>query len=167
MKKIMVGGIMRRIHKRVLGPSDTGISSTTSDIWLLGVCYKISQEEFSRDATTSNELVAFTMLLFHHFGRYWRKPLHEPLDHQYIEILHLFGDSEVSTFSINNLLTGSWIVYIPSLQVTFTFPQSLGIMGGKPRSSTYVASVQDDIAFYLNPYDVQSVEASSYHCTNH
>ncbi|KAJ9173912.1 hypothetical protein P3X46_017000 [Hevea brasiliensis] len=310
MKKIVAGGSMRRIHERVLGPSRTGIPSTTSDIWLLGVCYKISQDESSGDAAASNGLAAFThdfssrilltyrrgfdaigdskfisdvgwgcmlrssqmlvaqALLFHHLGRSWRKPLQKPLDHQYVEILHLLGDSEASPFSIHNLIhagkayslaAGSWVGpyavchsweslarfkrkdnnleyqllpmavyvvsgdedgerggapvvciedasrhclefsggqanwtpilllvplvlglekvnprYIPSLQATFTFPQSLGIMGGKPGASTYIVGVQDDCAFYLDPHDVQPVvnisrdgmeaDTSSYHC---
>ncbi|KAJ6420367.1 hypothetical protein OIU84_027834 [Salix udensis] len=42
----------------------------------------------------------------------------QPLDREYVEILHLFGDSESSTFSIHNLLragkayglaAGSWV----------------------------------------------------------
>ncbi|KAF9663122.1 hypothetical protein SADUNF_Sadunf17G0005600 [Salix dunnii] len=33
-----------------------------------------------------------------------RKPLDKHLDREYVEILHLFGDSESSTFSIHNLL---------------------------------------------------------------
>ena len=40
---------MRRFQERVLGLNKTGISSSTSDIWLLGVCYKISQEGSSSD----------------------------------------------------------------------------------------------------------------------
>ncbi|CAN1857716.1 Cysteine protease ATG4 [Linum perenne] len=64
-------------------------------------------------------------------------------------------------------------MYIPSLQATFTFPQSLGILGGKPGASTYMVGVQDDYAFYLDPHDVQQVvsitrddlqaDTSSYH----
>ncbi|KAK0608831.1 hypothetical protein LWI29_036627 [Acer saccharum] len=300
---------MRRIHDRVLGPSRTGISNSTSDIWLLGVCYKISLDESSGDATSSNGLVAFNedfssrilmtyrkgfdtigdskltsdvgwgcmlrssqmliaqALLFHQLGRSWRKPLEKSLDHDYIEILHLFGDSEASAFSIHNLLqagktyglaAGSWVGpyamcrsweslsrckkeetdlgchslpmavyvvsgdedgerggapvvciedasrhclefskgqadwtpilllvplvlglekvnprYIPSLRETFTFPQSLGILGGKPGASTYIVGVQEENAFYLDPHDAQPVvnisrdnldaDTSSYH----
>ncbi|KAF6137533.1 hypothetical protein GIB67_031812 [Kingdonia uniflora] len=64
--------------------------------------------------------------------------------------------------------------YIPSLGATFTFPQSLGILGGKPGASTYIIGVQDDKAFYLDPHEVQqvadvrrddqNVDTSSYHC---
>ncbi|CAF2113074.1 unnamed protein product [Brassica napus] len=64
--------------------------------------------------------------------------------------------------------------YIPSLLATFTFPQSLGILGGKPGASTYIVGVQEDKGFYLDPHDVlqvvtvnketQDVDTSSYHC---
>ncbi|WCJ24404.1 Cysteine protease ATG4b [Euphorbia peplus] len=303
---------MRRIQERVLGTCRTGITSTSTDIWLLGVCYKISQHESSSDAVTNttNEVAAFNLdfssrilmtyrkgfnaiedskltsdvgwgcmlrssqmlvaqaLLFHHLGRSWRKLGQKPLDQEYVHILHLFGDSEASPFSIHNLIkagktyslaAGSWIGpyavcrsweslarsnreennleseplpmavyvvsgdedgerggapvvcvedaarhclefsrgksnwtpilllvplvlglekvnprYLPSLQATFTFPQSLGIMGGKPGASTYIVGVQDDHAFYLDPHEVQSVvsisrddleaDTSSYHC---
>lgn len=310
VKKIVAGGSMRRIHERVLGPSRTGISNTTSDIWLLGVCYEISQDGSNGDAVTTNGLAAFThdfssrilmtyrkgfdaigdskltsdvgwgcmlrssqmlvaqALLFHRLGRSWRKPFQKPLDQEYVGILHLFGDSEASPFSIHNLIeagkvyslaAGSWVGpyamcrsweslarskgeennleyqslpmavyvvsgdedgerggapvvciedasrhclefskgqenwtpilllvplvlglekvnprYIPSLRATFTFPQSLGIMGGKPGASTYIVGVQDDNAFYLDPHEVQPVvhinrddieaDTSSYHC---
>ncbi|KAL5214786.1 hypothetical protein ABZP36_003938 [Zizania latifolia] len=65
--------------------------------------------------------------------------------------------------------------YIPLLKETFTFPQSLGILGGKPGTSTYIAGVQDDRALYLDPHEVQmavdivadnlDVDVSSYHCS--
>ncbi|XP_057435878.1 cysteine protease ATG4 isoform X1 [Lotus japonicus] len=64
--------------------------------------------------------------------------------------------------------------YIPLLQSTFKFPQSLGILGGKPGASTYIIGVQNEKAFYLDPHDVQPVvhingdaqdpNTSSYHC---
>ncbi|CAK9231407.1 unnamed protein product [Sphagnum troendelagicum] len=66
--------------------------------------------------------------------------------------------------------------YMPSLSATFTFPQSLGIMGGKPGASTYLVGVQDDQALYLDPHETQQVvrilpdnlevDTSSYHCSN-
>lgn len=65
--------------------------------------------------------------------------------------------------------------YIPLLWETFTFPQSLGILGGKPGASTYIIGVQDDKAFYLDPHEVQTAvdipknnldaDTSSYHCS--
>ncbi|XP_019055777.1 PREDICTED: cysteine protease ATG4-like isoform X2 [Nelumbo nucifera] len=303
---------MRRLQERILGPSKTGVSSSTSEIWLLGVCYKVSEEDSSGNLVNGNGLVAFTedfssriwmtyrkgfdvidskftsdvnwgcmlrssqmlvaqALLVHCLGRSWRKPLQPPFDPEYIEILHLFGDSEASAFSIHNLLqagkayglaAGSWIGpyamcrswetlvrskreqtnleienqslsmavyivsgdedgerggapvvcvedvarlcsefskgqvdwapilllvplvlglekvnprYIPLLWATFTFPQSLGILGGKSGVSTYIVGMQDDKAFYLDPHDVQAVvdirgndleaDTSSYHCS--
>uniref|UniRef100_A0A453DHF1 Cysteine protease n=2 Tax=Aegilops tauschii subsp. strangulata TaxID=200361 RepID=A0A453DHF1_AEGTS len=66
--------------------------------------------------------------------------------------------------------------YIPLLKETFTFPQSLGILGGKPGASTYIAGVQDDRALYLDPHEVQmavniasdnlEADTSSYHCSS-
>ena len=47
--------------------------------------------------------------------------------------------------------------YIPLLQSTFTFPQSLGILGGNSGASTYIVGVQNGKAFYLDPHDVQTV----------
>ncbi|CAL9081919.1 unnamed protein product [Musa acuminata var. zebrina] len=64
--------------------------------------------------------------------------------------------------------------YIPLLQETFSFPQSLGILGGKPGASTYIVGVQEDKALYLDPHEVQQavdlksdsseVDYISYHC---
>ncbi|KAL8130218.1 hypothetical protein V2J09_019373 [Rumex salicifolius] len=64
--------------------------------------------------------------------------------------------------------------YVPLLAATFTFPQSLGILGGKPGASTYITGVQDGQAFYLDPHEAQPVakiktddleaDSSSYHC---
>ncbi|KAL4345067.1 hypothetical protein AHAS_Ahas11G0241300 [Arachis hypogaea] len=50
--------------------------------------------------------------------------------------------------------------YIPLLQSTFKFPQSLGILGGKPGASTYLIGVQGDKALYLDPHEVQQVHYS-------
>lgn len=64
--------------------------------------------------------------------------------------------------------------YLPSLQAAFTFPQSLGILGGKPGASTYIVGIQEDQVLYLDPHDVQpavkmtspdvDTDTSSYHC---
>ncbi|KAF7826466.1 cysteine protease ATG4-like isoform X2 [Senna tora] len=310
VRKVVTVGSMRRLHERVLGSSRTDISASDGDIWLLGVCHKIGQNETSGDVDTSNRFGAFEQdcsskilityrkgfdaigdtkytsdvnwgcmirssqmlvaqaLLFHKLGRSWRKPSQKPLDQEYIDILQLFGDSEASSFSIHNLLhagkgyglaVGSWVGpyamcrtwevlarsqrdtigfekqpllmaiyvvsgdedgerggapvvciddafkccsefsrglvpwtpllllvplvlgldkvnprYIPLLQSTFTFPQSLGILGGKPGASTYIIGVQNEKAFYLDPHEVQQVvnfngenqevNTSSYHC---
>ncbi|KAJ6825173.1 polycomb group protein FIE2 [Iris pallida] len=44
---------------------------------------------------------------------------------------------------------------ISLLRKTFTFPQSLGILGGKSCASTYMVEVQDGKALYLDPHEVQ------------
>lgn len=59
VKRVMIGASMRRIEERVLGLNKTGISISSSDIWLLGVCYKISQEYSSADPAHSNGFAAF------------------------------------------------------------------------------------------------------------
>lgn len=59
VKKIVAGGSMRRIQECVLGTGKTGISNTPGDIWLLGACYKISQDNSSGDAAATNALAAF------------------------------------------------------------------------------------------------------------
>ncbi|XP_048597262.1 cysteine protease ATG4b isoform X2 [Brassica napus] len=294
----MASGAIKRLQDRVLGPSRIGIPSSTSEIWLLGVCYKISEIESSELAgafrqdfsslvlmtyrrgfeaigdTTytsdvnwgcmlrSGQMLFAQALLFQRLGRSWRKDS-QPPEEEYLEILELFGDSEASAFSIHNLIlagesyglaAGSWVGpyavcrswealvrkrreetacsmavhivsgsedgerggapilcledatktcleyskgetewtsvlllvplvlgldkvnprYIPSLIATFTFPQSLGILGGKPGASTYIVGVQEDKGFYLDPHGVQQVvtvnketqdvDTSSYHC---
>ncbi|XP_023637856.1 cysteine protease ATG4b isoform X2 [Capsella rubella] len=306
----MASGAIRRFQERVLGPSRTGISSSTSEIWLMGVCYKISEGESSEEADSGHVLTAFGQdfsslilmtyrrgfgpigdttytsdvnwgcmlrssqmlfaqaLLFQRLGRSWRKKESETPEEEYLGILEHFGDSEASAFSIHNLIlagesyglaAGSWVGpyavcrsweslvrkkreetdvknklfsmavhivsgsedgerggapilciedvtktcvefsdretewtpvlllvplvlgldkvnprYLPSLIATFTFPQSLGILGGKPGASTYIVGVQEDKGFYLDPHDVQQVvtvnketrdvDTSSYHC---
>ncbi|CAM8952043.1 unnamed protein product [Rhodiola kirilowii] len=306
VKRLICGvGAMRRFHERMLGPNNTGLSNSTSHVWLLGVCYNIQEDAdssqlaaFERDFSSrilvtyrkgfsaigdskytsdqhwgcmirSSQMLVAQALLFHRLGRSWRKPPHNPMEREYMELLKLFGDSESSDFSIHILLragknyglaAGSWagpyavcrawetlarskregvnssvnhsfpmviyvvsgdenggrggapIVcipdasklclefskgqsawtpillliplvlgldrintrYIPSLEATFTFPQSLGIIGGKPGSSTYIVGVQDAKAIYLDPHFVQRVvnineekldtDTSSYHC---
>lgn len=47
--------------------------------------------------------------------------------------------------------------YLPLLGATFCFPQSLGILGGRPGASTYIIGMQEENAFYLDPHDVQQV----------
>jgi len=64
-------------------------------------------------------------------------------------------------------------IYIPSIKKVFHIPQSLGIIGGKPRSAMYFVGYQDYSLFYLDPHTVQptvSVKedqfaAESFHCT--
>lgn len=309
VKTLLYGGSLRRLQRLILCTNKPDALSPTSDIWLLGICYKVTsadstnadngQVAFSNDFSSriwmtyrkgfcaisdskltsdvnwgcmirSSQMLVAQALVFHHLGRSWRRPLNKPYDPEYIEILHLFGDSVASSFSIHNLLeaggayglaAGSWVGpyamcrtwetiahsinkhndlangkgtfpmaiyivsdnedgerggapviciekaaklccefnngqdtwspilllvplvlglesincrYIPSLRDTFTFPQSLGILGGKPGASTYIVGVQDDKALYLDPHEVQLVtditgqsleaDTSTYHC---
>ncbi|CAI9112533.1 OLC1v1012994C2 [Oldenlandia corymbosa var. corymbosa] len=305
LRRVLNSGSMRRI----LGLHKTGCSSS-SDIWLLGICYNVGEgsslsdpsqsegfasfvEDFSsrilityRKGFTpigeskytsdvgwgcmvrSGQMLVAQALLFHHLGRSWRKTLDKPMERKYVEILHSFGDSESSPYSIHNLLEagktcgltpGSWVGpyamcrtwetlawsrrkenvdddhlsvvsiyvvsgdengerggapvvcvedisrhcfeysrgqvdwipiillvplvlgldkinprYIPLLGDTFQFPQSLGILGGRPGASTYIIGLQDENAFYLDPHEVQQVaeigkenlecDTSTYHC---
>lgn len=46
--------------------------------------------------------------------------------------------------------------YIPSLCKTFEFPQSVGIMGGKPNHSLYFLGYQGNHLLYLDPHTVQN-----------
>lgn len=310
IKRLMNSCSMWKIRERWLGLNNTGISISGSDIWLLGVCYRKTQEDSSGASSTDDGVASFVQdfssrilltyrkgfaaigdskytsdvnwgcmlrssqmlvaqaLIVHRLGRSWRKAFDKPLDKDYIEILHLFGDSESSPFSIHNLVqagngydlaAGSWVGpyamcrtweylarlkseesevenqsfpmaiyvvsgdedgerggapvvciedvsrhclefskgmadwapvlllvplvlgldkvnprYIPLLAATFTFPQSLGILGGRPGASTYLIGVQEEEAFYLDPHEVQQVadikkdnleaDTASYHC---
>ncbi|WOK94852.1 cysteine protease ATG4B [Canna indica] len=312
MTNAMISGPIRRLQERIMGATRTEALSSTSEIWLLGKCYKISpigssdgadpgnsyadfledyssriwityrkgfdpigDTKFTSDASwgcmiRSSQMLVAQALLFHHLGRSWRRRSQKPYEPKYIEILHLFGDSEACAFSIHNLLqagrhyglaAGSWLGpyamcrtwetiaranneeaslmksnehlpmvvyivsgdedgeqggapvicidvatrlcssfsmaqnawapilllvplvlglekvnprYIPLLHETFTFPQSLGIIGGKPGVSTYIVGVQEDKALYLDPHEIQPAadiktdnlesDCTSYHC---
>ncbi|KAG6478301.1 cysteine protease ATG4B-like isoform X1 [Zingiber officinale] len=313
LKKLMGSGPMRRLQDHILGLNRAYTLSSTSEIWFLGKCYKLSPAESISNSAHGNSFAAFLedfssrvwityrkgfepignskftcdvnwgcmirssqmliaqTLILHHMGRSWRKPMQKPYDLQYIEILHLFGDSSSRVFSIHSLLeagkayglaAGSWLGpyamcrtwetiinankeqddndkhkqrfpmvlyilsgdkdgeqggapivcievaarlchdfnkgqqdwapilllvplvlglekinprYVPLLGETFTFPQCLGILGGKPGASTYIVGVQDEKALYLDPHEVQSAvdikmddreaDCSSYHCS--
>ncbi|KAG9158026.1 hypothetical protein Leryth_000189 [Lithospermum erythrorhizon] len=158
----MYSGTMRKIFWL----NRTGVSGSRTDIWILGVCYRVAQDDpaadpfqtegyavfvedfssricityrkgfaaiedakYTSDAgwgcmlRSSQMLIAqdsnsFKALLVHHLGRSWRKALNKPLEQAYFEILHLFGDSKNSEYSIHNLLQagkdyglapGSWV----------------------------------------------------------
>jgi cysteine protease ATG4 len=62
-------------------------------------------------------------------------------------------------------------VYVEPLQKVFEIPQTLGIMGGKPKSSLYFVGYQDDEVLYLDPHTVQkslpkgvTPNYKTYHC---
>lgn len=79
VRKVLTSGSMRRFHERILRSSKTGISTSTSDIWLLGVCYKVSQEESSVESATNNGLVAFEQDLSSRILMTYRKGLYNSL----------------------------------------------------------------------------------------
>jgi len=47
-------------------------------------------------------------------------------------------------------------IYYPPLLELFQFPQSLGIVGGKPRASMFFVAAQDEYVFYLDPHVIQN-----------
>ncbi len=51
--------------------------------------------------------------------------------------------------------------YIPQLLETLKWPQSLGIVGGRPSSSLYFIGCQGEQVLYLDPHDVQEVHIVS------
>lgn len=59
VKRVMVGATMRRFHERVLGLNKTGITISDSDIWLLGVCYGLSNEDSSSEPIHRHGFAAF------------------------------------------------------------------------------------------------------------
>lgn len=75
----MASGAIRRFQDRVLGPSRTGISSSTSEIWLLGVCYKISEAESSEEADAGRVLAAFRQDFSSLILMTYRRGLYNPL----------------------------------------------------------------------------------------
>lgn len=67
--------------------------------------------------------------------------------------------------------------YLPSLLSCFQYSQSIGIVGGKPRSSLYFIGIHDSNILYIDPHTVQSATynyedltdsntQSSYHINN-
>lgn len=59
--------------------------------------------------------------------------------------------------------------YLPQIQSVLAFPQSLGVVGGRPGSSLYLIGYQGDQLIYLDPHTVQEAVVSqalhdTYHC---
>ena len=46
-------------------------------------------------------------------------------------------------------------VYLPQLQQLLTWPQSVGIVGGRPSASLYICGVQEGSFLYLDPHEAQ------------
>ena len=60
IKRVMASGSMRRIKEHVFGYSKTNNITSNSDIWLLGVCYKLSSEDVPLgDPVSSSKFAAF------------------------------------------------------------------------------------------------------------
>jgi cysteine protease ATG4 len=47
--------------------------------------------------------------------------------------------------------------YLPQLAAVLTFPQSVGIVGGRPGASLYFLGAQGSAVLYLDPHEVQEV----------
>jgi cysteine protease ATG4 len=47
--------------------------------------------------------------------------------------------------------------YMQQLQAVLTWPQSVGIVGGRPSSSLYFIGFQGQHVLYLDPHEVQEV----------
>lgn len=50
--------------------------------------------------------------------------------------------------------------YVPQLQAVLCWPQSAGIVGGRPSSSLYFVGYQDSHVIFLDPHLVQEVSTS-------
>mmetsp|Transcript_3232 Transcript_3232/g.11716 ORF Transcript_3232/g.11716 Transcript_3232/m.11716 type:complete len:586 (-) Transcript_3232:183-1940(-) len=65
-------------------------------------------------------------------------------------------------------------LYIPSLKAVLQWPQSIGMIGGRPAASLYFVGFQEDNVFYLDPHTTQPTavaddgdfDSSSYHCSS-
>lgn len=51
--------------------------------------------------------------------------------------------------------------YVPQLQQVLTWPQSIGIVGGRPSSSLYFVGCQHDQVIYLDPHQAQQTPAQA------
>lgn len=55
--------------------------------------------------------------------------------------------------------------YLPQLAQLLTYPQSVGIVGGRPGASLYFVGTQGDSVLYLDPHEVQQVGPGRFLCT--
>lgn len=100
-KVVSAGGSMRRFQERVLGSSRTDISCSDGDVWLLGVCHKISQQESTGDVDTRNVFAAFEQDFFSKILVTYRKGL--------LNVHYLFmqclndSNSRLTNFNIHTL----------------------------------------------------------------
>lgn len=54
--------------------------------------------------------------------------------------------------------------YLPQLQEVLRWPQSVGIVGGRPSSSLYFIGCQDQNVLFLDPHEVQPVRIAYVLC---
>jgi hypothetical protein len=54
--------------------------------------------------------------------------------------------------------------YLPQLSSILSFPQSVGIVGGRPGASLYFVGVQGGAVLYLDPHEVQQVGCGQDRC---
>ena len=52
--------------------------------------------------------------------------------------------------------------YLPQLQQVLQWPQSAGIVGGRPSSSLYFIGHQGQSVLFLDPHEVQEVRVRAY-----
>jgi hypothetical protein len=52
--------------------------------------------------------------------------------------------------------------YLPQLAAVLSFPQSVGIVGGRPGASLYFLGAQGSAVLYLDPHEVQEVGAGTH-----
>jgi hypothetical protein len=102
VRKVVSGGSMRRFQERVLGSIRTDVSSSDGDIWLLGVCHKISPHESTGDVDTRNVFAAFEQDFFSKILITYRKGL---LNVYYFYIQYDFQmiDSRLTNLNIHTL----------------------------------------------------------------
>jgi cysteine protease ATG4 len=71
IKRIMTGGAMRRFQERILGTGRIDTLSPSTEIWLLGVRYKIAAEESSLSGTEDDAVNGLSVFLEDFSSRIW------------------------------------------------------------------------------------------------
>lgn len=71
IKRIMTGGAMRRFQERIMGTGRIDTLSPSSEIWLLGVRYKVAAEESSSSGAGDDADNGFSAFLEDFSSRIW------------------------------------------------------------------------------------------------
>ncbi|MCO5585190.1 hypothetical protein L7F22_039122 [Adiantum nelumboides] len=71
-------------------------------------------------------------------------------------VLHKWERPILVLIGVRLGLEGVHPMYHDSIKATFSFPQSVGIAGGRPSSSYYFVGYQGNSLFYLDPHHVRS-----------